>query len=338
MNIDEQEEQFYEFLEHIDFLASADQKVMIQAETPKAEGIRTEMTGSWLSSLEEKGLVKILKVPGMPVAPGKSDNFYVFLVKERFHDYVDEFYRYKQLTIPNLSRINFLAVLDVAYEIRQQSELTRSKDILIERTPHKIRFEELEDSPEQYRYNALGFLRDYGAIQAFVTEGYSHRITMKRRTFDLTYQKIMTRAVQDGLATYKNDPLATKAIAMESKSRQQQSEPKHEELLDKTKFKTQSLSKPSRVTFRNGLIAYDGKQTKEISGEIEFSLCKLLFKNRRIWVEEADILELAKKELTSPRSVYDACNRLNNEAYNKLGIEKLFEYKKSKFRICKNYR
>jgi hypothetical protein len=95
---------------------------------------------------------------------------------------------------------------------------------------------------------------------------------------------------------------------------------------DKVRFD----AKVSKLTF-------DGK-TCEIPDEtIEYYICKLVFKNRKVAAKEDDILEYTAKSQDSQRAVYDAMLRINKKAREQLRIEKLLSYKAAKVRITTKY-
>jgi hypothetical protein len=95
---------------------------------------------------------------------------------------------------------------------------------------------------------------------------------------------------------------------------------------DKVRFD----AKASKLTF-------DGK-TCEIPDEtIEYYICKLVFKNRKVAAKEDDILEYTAKSQDSQRAVYDAHLRVNKKVSKELGISKLLSYKAAKIRITAKY-
>ncbi len=218
------EKGYYELLELIDYLAQIDNKVMLQVGSPELGDVNPEMVGVWLMFLQDKGLVHVLERPELPTVkgrPGSTKNgWFVLLVAPGFHAHVDEVYRYQSLTVESLSKAAFLAVLDTTYDLRQKMEFTTANTVAIPVVQAKIVFEELRSADEDYRHSALGFLKDYGAIDGFSKDRTQYSVSFQRRLFDRTYQKIMTRAVQEGYAQYRNDPELTAAISNESKRRQ----------------------------------------------------------------------------------------------------------------------
>ncbi len=105
------------------------------------------------------------------------------------------------------------------------------------------------------------------------------------------------------------------------------SEPKSNETpQDKVRFD----AKASKLT-------YKGKSCGIPDETLEYYICKLVFKNRRLAAKEDDILEYTTKSQDSQRAVYDAMLRVNKKAREQLGIGKLLSYKAAKVRITAKY-
>lgn len=108
---------------------------------------------------------------------------------------------------------------------------------------------------------------------------------------------------------------------------EQPSEPKNTETAqDKVRFD----AKASKLT-------YNGKSCDIPDETLEYYMCKLVFKNRRVAAKEDDILEYTTKSQDSQRAVYDAHLRVNKRAKKQLGIEKLLSYKAAKVRLTAKY-
>jgi hypothetical protein len=104
-------------------------------------------------------------------------------------------------------------------------------------------------------------------------------------------------------------------------------EPNHTETAqDKIRFD----AKASKLT-------YNGKSCDIPDETLEYYMCKLVFKNRRVAAKEDDILEHTVKSQDSQRAVYDAHLRVNKRVKQKLGIEKLLSCKAAKVRITTKY-
>lgn len=261
-----------EFLEYVDYLAQIKREVVIQIGSDGVRDFDTNFMFVWLHDLEERGLIEKFQYPS-PVPSGISDEnvgkLFKFKVKDGLHDYIDEAYRYWNLSIENLSKNNFVAVFDLAYEMFHKYEITQSNKIDVAVKANIRRFPQLDDDYIDYRANAVQFLREYGTIKSVSDNGIVFTVTVERRYFDRTYQHIMTRALQEGLVTYAKDPTATKALAEESKRLQTKSQsdeekPKVKTAIEKDKEKIKrslELSERFRKTLNFYLNVTDNKQS-----------------------------------------------------------------------------
>jgi hypothetical protein len=84
-------------------------------------------------------------------------------------------------------------------------------------------------------------------------------------------------------------------------------------------------------------LTYSGKSCGIPDETLEYYICKLVFKNRKVAAKEDDILEYTTKSQDSQRAVYDAMLRINKKARKQLGTEKLLSYKAAKVRITTKY-
>lgn len=340
--VQKNQKSYYELLEWVDYLAQIDGRVMIQVGSPEVEGLKPEMMSVWFDRLEEKGLVDILERPVLPIIRGPlgstKNDWFVLYIKDRdkFHDYVNEVYRNARLNVQSLSSQAFLAVLDITYDIWQKAEVTREKTVFIKAKPARLRFPELADYDDDYRHTALNFLKEYGAIQDFERNDDLYAVTFERRYFDRSYQTIMTRAVQEGFASYKGDPVQTKAIAEESKRRSKSA--KLQEEKPPITPKSEAVSN-AKITFdvKSSSLRQRKKECPIPDETLEHYVCKFVFKNRRVAAMEVDILDAAGIGQNSKRPVYDAHLRINKRVKDNFGIPKLLIYRAAKVRIDKRY-
>lgn len=107
-------------------------------------------------------------------------------------------------------------------------------------------------------------------------------------------------------------------------------EPTKPESNEATQDKVRFDAKASKLT-------YSGKSCGIPDETLEYYICKLVFKNRKVAAKEDDILEYTTKSQDSQRAVYDAMLRINKKAREQLGIEKLLSYKAAKVRITTKY-
>lgn len=107
-------------------------------------------------------------------------------------------------------------------------------------------------------------------------------------------------------------------------------EPTKPESNEVTQDKVRFDAKASKLT-------YNGKSCGIPDETLEYYICKLVFKNRKVAAKEDDILEYTTKSQDSQRAVYDAMLRINKKARKQLGTEKLLSYKAAKVRITINY-
>lgn len=96
------------------------------------------------------------------------------------------------------------------------------------------------------------------------------------------------------------------------------------------KLKVRFDAKASKLTYGN-------KECKIPDETLEFYVCKLAFKNRRVAAKELDILDAAGTSESSKRPVYDAHLRINKKVKKHLGLEKLLNYKAAKIRVSSKY-
>lgn len=332
MSFDDNIKKRYELLEYMDAFTQNDGNVLIKAETFAHQDIDPIMISIWLQDMQQKGLLQIL-------GRSKNDWFTVKVKNPKFHDYVDEVYRWLQMDIKKLSLVNFLAVLDTAYELRLKLEMTQSNKVSIGDSANNKIFPQLSNSSVDFRSNAIHFLKEYGVIDDYDHDGIAfYNVTVTRRFFDRTYQSIITRAVQEGFATYKNDKATTQAIAAESKRR--------EETAKSVDNHPHRLTGSSQKSDQKVKVRFDAKSSTLLFGDkiceipdetLEHYICKFTFKNRKVAALEDDILEKSVKSQDSKRAVYDAMLRVNKKANKYLGIEKLLVYRAAKLRISKKY-
>jgi len=325
----------YDLLEYIDTVADEKGDVLLQTRTFSKE-IDPLLINMWLQDLNVKGLIQLFERTDI-------DNYSVYRLKisdkNKFRDYVDELYRWIKLSVETLSTNNFLAVLDVAYELQQKLEVSRSNTVDVADTANTKRYAQLKDETIDYRSNALNFLQDYGAINKLEHDGLVfYHVTVTRRLFDRTYQTIMTRAVQDGYATYKKDKALTKVIAEESKLRQAQSQATEQKPAPMPLPEKPQKTK-RKITFdaKTSTLSYGKKECLIPDESLEHYVCKLVFKNRKVGAKEIDILDAAGIGQDSLRPVYDAHLRVNTKVKTKLDIPKLLTYRAAKVRLNKVY-
>ncbi|HZM63762.1 MAG TPA: hypothetical protein VFB59_01365 [Candidatus Saccharimonadales bacterium] len=84
-------------------------------------------------------------------------------------------------------------------------------------------------------------------------------------------------------------------------------------------------------------LSYGGIECDIPDEKLEYYVCKLAFKNRRIAAKETDILSAANKELAGNRAIYDAVRRINQKAKDGLNIQNLLSFKAGKVRVNKNF-
>lgn len=221
MKFDDNIKKRYDVIEYID--AVANEKGNAWLKTNTFTDTDPVLISLWLQDLETKGLLKIMQ---------RTDNgayvVYNLNVKNPdFHEHVDEQYRWLQLSIDKLSPTNFLAVFDLAYELKQKFEVTQSNTLdMIGDTPNTKRFPQLNDSYINYRANAVQFLQEYGLFTNIEHDGFAfYKITVTRRHFDRTYQTILKRAIEDGYVSVRNKPVSNTTQPQVAKSDTETSKP-----------------------------------------------------------------------------------------------------------------
>jgi uncharacterized small protein (DUF1192 family) len=112
--------------------------------------------------------------------------------------------------------------------------------------------------------------------------------------------------------------------------RDDENEPAEPEKTNASQDKVRFDAKASKLTF-------DGKSCGIPDETLEYYICKLVFRNRKVAAKEDDILEYTTKSQDSQRAVYDAMLRVNKKAREQLGIGKLLSYKAAKVRITAKY-
>lgn len=363
MSFDDNVKKRYAVLEWIDTIANKDGDVLLKASTFAPQDIDPALIAIWLQDLHEKGLVQVFERT-------RNDWFSFKIKNPDFHKYVDEVYRWLQLSVDKLSIKNFLAVLDVAHELRQKFEVTQSNTVTIGEKANTKMFPQLIDDNIDYRAGALQFLKEYGVIDEMKYDGWAlYEIAVTRRFFDKTYQTILTRAVQEGYATYKNDKVVTKAIADESRRRQQATKPAEDkpispaadrlnepkEQIPKPLTKNVEIQKlrPNHYSGRTGIlslspdcdidIAKRGK-VKRANGK-KYDQCWLLeclFKSvntLKLGVNFSTVLgvnntKIGKKEVKKIRNTVD---EINQKVIDKGGPKRLIYIQGSKVFINKSY-
>lgn len=100
---------------------------------------------------------------------------------------------------------NFFAVVDVSADIMNELQLTTDEEVSIDLLPSIVRFSSLmpgdginmRDRYCEFRWKALGYLKNNGSIKIFEIEGYSHRwqskvtVFVDRIKFARFYEKLM---------------------------------------------------------------------------------------------------------------------------------------------------
>lgn len=194
----------YRILEWIDAFADKDGKVLLRSDTFESDGVDSFMIAVWLDELQKKGIIEI-------TGRTKNDWYSLNIKNPDFHKYVDEVYRRLHFSVDELSTNNFLAVLDVTYDLHQRFEVTQSNTVTVGDTANIKKFPQLNDDHINYRSGAIQFLQEYGVINELEHDGVTfYKVTVTRRYFDRVYKIVLTRAIQEGYATYKGDDAATK--------------------------------------------------------------------------------------------------------------------------------
>lgn len=80
------------------------------------------------------------------------------------------------------------------------------------------------------------------------------------------------------------------------------------------------------------------KQVSIPESSLEYYVCKLVFKNPKVYQFDDDVLEAAGERDKKDRAVYFAVDRINNKARRDLGADiKLLKRSKEKTRLNDNY-
>lgn len=310
---------------------------------------------SILEKLESDNIIEILKTP-YDVWPdlGKENEPEVYTIKllNGFNEYYDKLYEASRFGIKHLTHNNYYRVFAVAEMINQ--ELNMRTDNIATFEADKSTTTLWKGIPEkslslyhikQIYLKALGFLKEIDAIKSYELYKPSSnsttqlfKVSVNRRKFDFAYLELILNSPKS-----KSSALA-KRLVIDKQSKPQPNYPddtatkpdKHE----KHQIEPTEIEIPQdkvRFDAKASKLTYNGKSCNIPDETLEYYICKLVFKNRRVAAKEDDILEYTTKSQESQRAVYDAMLRINKKANKQLGTPKLLSYKAAKVRITAIY-
>lgn len=299
---------------------------------------------------KDDNVINLINVPDSwaIIKPSSDPDAYKYVigVLPAFQSFFEDTYRLYHQGIHKLEPKNFLAIHELVLDIGQKIEMADSNIVTVEVLNRVMRFPAFlfpKDSRyfrDEYcdlRIQSANYLKKQGAIRSYELinnqgSGWDAKLKIEFDAFAFDGFADKTKArYKEEFYSKSSDNSQTK---LKANIKPDEEKPKEKA----TSIEEQEVA-ASKVGFdtKTSVLSL-GDQTCDIPDEtLEYYLCKLAFKNRRVAVKEIDILENSTKSLDSKRPVYDAMLRVNKKARENIGISKLFYYKAAKIRMTKEY-
>lgn len=272
---------------------------------------------SILGKLESESVLSVVQHPNDIWADvGREDEprAYKLKISDKFNSYYQNYYSERRFGTYSLTEQNIDLVMAVMSILNDELGLTGNRELVIKNLADSESFEK-----------GLKFLQKVGAVESYEakfveqydpdedkmvpSDFFSHFVVkISLPKFDETISRINGRILDRGTSAPNTEPLDS----------------------DVREYKVVFDPKASRLKYGNKICNIP-------DGSLEYYVCKLAFKNRRVGAKEEDILEFSTKNQDSKRAVYDAMQRVNKKMKKDLGVDKLLFYKAAKVRVAKNY-